>query len=754
MAAVARGGGAVRGFVRRHAVVLVVLLPAVVLRVLTLLAYRPALLYIDSFRYLNALDLDPAAPQPIGYDLLVLKWLLPLGGMQGVAVLQHLAGLAMGVAIYALACRLGVRRWLAALAAVPVLLDAYQLQIEQNIMSDVWLQVLLVAALWVLLARGIPGPLRSGGAGVVLGLALITRMVAVTLVVPALLFLLLAGLSWRSWPSWLTAGKRVGAFLLGWVLIVGGYAGYFAANTGHFGFADVGGERLYGRTTVAADCATLRLPPELRQFCKPEPRGHPLGVDAYTYLVFNPFFHPDIPPGTTERELMHRFSSAVLNQQPLRVVGAAVRDFGKGFVDWSKASYPLDVAVERWQFQISYPVFDKNTDEATQRFDGIKPSSDPQLAHLLRSYQLHIGYTPGPLLGLAAVLGLLAATRRRWRAAGGRAALLVTVLGLVVLGTAAGFEFSWRYQLPGLVLFPLGGALGLAAMTTQLRRAPAAKPVKQRRKNRGLDPFPDDVDSAALADFSDRYGVPDLAPVVVVIAAYNEADGIGEVLDGLPKRCCDQDVDVVVVTDGCTDATAERALKHGAYTVVAPVNRGQGAALRLGYRVATRHGARFVVTTDADGQYDNEEMPLLLQPLLDGEADFVSGSRRLGSEQAADPMRWLGTRLFATLASVLTGRRITDTSFGFRGMRAELVASARLRQPQYQSSELMMVLLAGGARYAERPMTMRYRNAGKTKKGNNFSYGLRYAKAMTGTWLREYVWFTLFRPARAGRDER
>ena len=93
----------------------------------------------------------------------------------------------------------------------------------------------------------------------------------------------------------------------------------------------------------------------------------------------------------------------------------------------------------------------------------------------------------------------------------------------------------------------------------------------------------------------------------------------------------------------------------------------------------------------------------------------------------------------STLASILTARRITDTSFGFRGMRTSLACSVELQQPQYQASELLISVLASGARLLELPMTMRIRSAGTTKKGNNFVYGFRYGRVMTRTWFREYV---------------
>ncbi len=173
--------------------------------------------------------------------------------------------------------------------------------------------------------------------------------------------------------------------------------------------------------------------------------------------------------------------------------------------------------------------------------------------------------------------------------------------------------------------------------------------------------------------------------------------------------------------------------------VVAPSNRGQGAALRLGYHLAAQGGAEYIATTDADGQYDNSELDVLLKPILDGQADFVTGSRRLGAEDADSRLRWLGVRVFAALASILTRRKLTDTSFGFRAMRAGLASSVTLREPQYQSSELLLGVLASGARVVELPMTMRRRGDGSSKKGPGLVYGANYARVMTTTWWREYI---------------
>jgi glycosyltransferase involved in cell wall biosynthesis len=256
---------------------------------------------------------------------------------------------------------------------------------------------------------------------------------------------------------------------------------------------------------------------------------------------------------------------------------------------------------------------------------------------------------------------------------------------------------------------------------------------------RRLADYPDEVDTLAVAEFHRHQPQPRLTELVVVIAAYNEAAGIGPVLRDMPKRCCGMPVDVLVVVDGATDDTARIAREHGAHTCVAARNRGQGAALRLGYRLAAECGARYVVTTDADGQYDSAELDTLVRPLVDDRADFVTGSRRLGHYEADSRVRWIGVRVFAVLASLLMWRRITDTSFGFRAMRADLACSVPLVEPQYQSSELLLGIGARGARILEVPMTMRRRSSGSSKKGATLVYGAHYARVMVRTWCREYV---------------
>ncbi len=247
------------------------------------------------------------------------------------------------------------------------------------------------------------------------------------------------------------------------------------------------------------------------------------------------------------------------------------------------------------------------------------------------------------------------------------------------------------------------------------------------------------IDVAALEAFTNQYGARATAmpPLAIVIAAYNEQGSIGPVIEALPPVIAGLEVTKIVVSDGSGDGTVKEADAAGALVCDVPVNRGQGAALRLGYRVARAGGATYIVTTDADGQYNPAEIPALLAPILAGEADFVSGSRTQGSEETKDPVRKLGVRVFALTITMLTGQRITDPAFGLRAMRAEVTGAVRLLQPQYQAAELLIGVIAHGYKVTERPATIHKRQVGQSKKGHNALYGLHFAKVIAGTWWRE-----------------
>jgi len=229
------------------------------------------------------------------------------------------------------------------------------------------------------------------------------------------------------------------------------------------------------------------------------------------------------------------------------------------------------------------------------------------------------------------------------------------------------------------------------------------------------------------------------APVAVVIPAYNEEPTVTSVIEAVPGEVAGLATEVIVVVDGATDATTATAAAAGALVCEVPVNRGQGTVFKLGYWLARARGAQVIATIDADGQYEPLEFERLVEPIVSGRADFVNGSRRLGNELTTDPVRHAGVIFFGALVSLLLGQRITDPACGIRAMRASVSEAVRLEQSQYQSSELLISTAMNGFRVIEVPTTMRDRPVGATatKKGPNLLYGIRFARAVLGTWRRE-----------------
>jgi 4-amino-4-deoxy-L-arabinose transferase-like glycosyltransferase len=691
-------------------------------RVLTMIAYRPALLYIDSFGYLSNMGpLNPSGNQPIGYPL-VLRLLLDVGDLELVVAVQHLLGLAMGVCIYVLLLRHRMPKTLAVLASAPVLVDAYEWQIEQNILTDSLFLALITAGLLLLTWRRRPGPRLAAGAGLLLGTAVTVRLVGESALIPAVLFVVLA-----AGPTWRRRMKVAAAFLVGCAVPLASYAVYVHGFNGNYGLQTSNSIMLYGRTATIADCATL--PADLKPLCPPgtESQRNYLGPDFFSSSPTSPFFaHP------ADQPLVGEFNRYVIEHQPLQFAEVVGADFLELFTS------PHDTviggtAVDRWQFQTQYPAFANlpAAPELASLGEGA-PTVNAGVAQVLRDYQLGGGYTPDVLYAvflLAGLGGALGLTRSARRSGLRAVCALWTGTGVVLLLAADVYEFTWRYQLPALVTLPVGGAFGIAALLGFGRMWPP------------MDAYPEPADEQAVADFRDRYGAEfQLAPVVVLIAAYNEAEAIGSVIDDLPEHCLGLPVSPLIVVDGATDETAAIALEHGAPTCVLPVNRGQGAALRVGYHLAHDSGARYIVTSDGDGQYTSEELAEMLTPVLDGSADLTIGSRVLGARENRDLVRHAGVRFFGFMVSFLTGTKVTDTSSGYRAMRAELPVDLRLTQAQYQTSEFLIGALAKGYRVKDVAVTMRLRSHGSTKKGNNLVFGTRYARVVLGTWCREWVW--------------
>jgi hypothetical protein len=482
-------GGAGRGLraLLRHWLLAVLLVAGLTLRILAEVAYRPALLFSDSIRYLYL----SGGQDPVGYRVL-LKPVLLVGNLDTVAAVQHLLGLGMAVALYVLLMRRGVPRALAAIATAPVLLDGYQIQMEQSIMSDVLFETLIVAGLVILLWERSPRPWMLAGAGLALGSSATVREVGQILILPAVAYLLVAV---RGWRLRLRQAALLGA---AFVLPILAYCTTSYLVTGHFRLADQGTNELYGRVVLATNCQALELPADERPLCPARAYAVSLGIDRLEHSPRSPLrsFRP--PSGQNPSPIAANFTRRLFLQDPAGVVAAIGRDALKLFA-LTRVTSPGDTPISRWQFQLSYPTYQhvslQTVRTAGQRFGGGGPVVSKPLASFLRAYQLDGGYTPGPLLALAAIAGLagsLGVLRRR-RTRGddpgdaaadpdaqrdlSAACLLCFAVAVTLLLTSDVFEFSWRYQLPALVTLPPAGALGIMAVFGGLAGRRRAQPA-------------------------------------------------------------------------------------------------------------------------------------------------------------------------------------------------------------------------------------------------------------------------------------
>jgi hypothetical protein len=347
--------------------------------------------------------------------------------------------------------------------------------------------------------------------------------------------------------------------------------------------------------------------------------------------------------------------------------------------------------------------------------------------------------TPLRAAGLVAALAFAAATiwaYRRGRIGNGD--LLLRLLVFVVPLLIVSLEPAVFTRLLDELSFREGGGrriLGAAVLAVAVlylfSYILASREEKTRRDLTRL------IENLALEQFRATAPLEQFTgSLAVVIPAYNEAGNITQVIRTLPNEVCGLPVQEIVVDDGSQDDTLEQARAVGAAAVQLPLNRGQGAALRVGYRLALATGARVVVTMDADGQHQPDELVRLVAPILAGEADVVHGSRVLGDADPTHPTRALGIRLFSWLLTVLTSSRITDPSCGYRAIRTEALRELVFHQDQFHTAEFLLEASKRKLVIREVPVTVTSRLSGTSKKPPHFRYGLGFANALLRAWLR------------------
>ena len=224
--------------------------------------------------------------------------------------------------------------------------------------------------------------------------------------------------------------------------------------------------------------------------------------------------------------------------------------------------------------------------------------------------------------------------------------------------------------------------------------------------------------------------------IVVISPAHNESENVGAVIEAMPPEVEGYHVVPIVIDDRSDDGTAETARAAGALAASLPIRRGGGLALRVGYDIALKLGADIVVTMDADGQHQPEELPTVVEPIIDGRADHVNGSRMLGDFERESLIRHLGVHFFSRVVTILTGQRVTDISSGYRATRADTLRALILEQDQFWTSEVTIEALRQRARVVEVPVTFLTRRGGVSKKPKSLRYAWNFSKAIVKTWLR------------------
>jgi len=217
----------------------------------------------------------------------------------------------------------------------------------------------------------------------------------------------------------------------------------------------------------------------------------------------------------------------------------------------------------------------------------------------------------------------------------------------------------------------------------------------------------------------------------IVIPAYNEGSVIAETLLGiesyLPR--------VVVVDDGSSDDTCERARAGGAQVLRHPVNVGQGGSIRTGIEFALRNGATHVCTFDADGQHDVATITTMMQALRDGPFDVALGSRFLGGTIGMSPLRHLILRVGIGITRLHSGLQLTDTHNGLRIFTRHAASQIRIRQlGMAHASEILSEIARLSLNYVEVPTRIVYTEYTR-RKGQRLGNSV---KILTDLWYHSW----------------
>lgn len=227
--------------------------------------------------------------------------------------------------------------------------------------------------------------------------------------------------------------------------------------------------------------------------------------------------------------------------------------------------------------------------------------------------------------------------------------------------------------------------------------------------------------------------------LTAIIPAYNEELAIGSIIIGSKKHV----ERVIVVDDGSVDNTVEIAKLAGADVISHETNKGKGAALKTGLLAA--RNSDVIVTLDSDGQHNYDEIPKLIAPIIDGEADVVNGSRYLKGDKKDTPRyRRVGQTVLDKATKVSSGFDITDSQSGFRAFARHTIPAFRFKCDGFGiESEMLMDAANAGLRIKEVEIGVRYDLDGSTKNPVTHGFGVLMNIINDLEFQRPLLFFTL-----------
>jgi len=454
---------AIRSMIAGNRLFALVLIPAIALRADAELGYQWQSWFNDSFQYMgDVIGIHPDVTRPAGYAVF-LKILEPLHSYAAVTILQHLMGVAIGVMVYAVARhRFGVRPWIASLAAVPVLYDGFQIELEHLILSDVPFEFLLALATTLMLWDSKPSWQRCTLIGLILGVSATVRSLGLPFLAIFAVYMIIKRVGWRA-----VAGTVVAC--LAPVLL---YCTWFYSVYGQFAMTDSTGIFLYSRVMAFAECSKMRVPTDELSLCTTTPPDQRPMSQSYIWSNITPLdrFAPS-KFSPLPNELAQDFAKRAIVAQPLGYAQIVAYDTIRVF-EWKRYVFPNAQTYDEYLFSDkSQPIppwargHVGSYNSAVAYYIRGNPVTNvvEPFAGVIRVWQRYV-WLPGSVYGAILAVGL-GGMVLAWRRLGGEATLPWLISVALIVVPAATAEFDYRYVLPAVPFGCLAAAMAFGRDT-------------------------------------------------------------------------------------------------------------------------------------------------------------------------------------------------------------------------------------------------------------------------------------------------